>query len=208
MDALYNDLGLNNYTVGQDLFFEIPVSFEYSGVTYTGVIDCITIDKDGNVNIMDFKSTQKIHSSTIGDDVKKSYLLQLKLYETILKQCGIQGKITSEIKPIIAKGKNMDILKGNVLSTKKSDYYNSNNQLYLDVIKIVDLYLPHTHKKLTTPEEQAVQKDIEKGLHKVFRADYLNKEDPSVFKEFIINKYVGKSKVYKSITLDKFVYLE
>lgn len=208
MDALYNDLGLNNYTVGQDLFFEIPVSFEYSGVTYTGVIDCITIDKDGNVNIIDFKSTQKIHSSTIGDDVKKSYLLQLKLYETILKQCGIQGKITSEIKPIIAKGKNMDILKGNVLSTKKSDYYNSNNQLYLDIMKIVDLYLPHTHKKLTTPEEQAVQKDIEKGLHKVFRADYLNKEDPSVFKEFIINKYVGKSKVYKSITLDKFVYLE
>lgn len=208
IDVLYKDLGLNNYTVGQDLFFEIPVSFEYSGVTYTGVIDCITIDKDGNVNIIDFKSTQKIHSSTIGDDVKKSYLLQLKLYETILKQFGIQGKITSEIKPIIAKGKNMNVLKGDVLSTNKKAYINSNNQMYLDVMRVVDTYLPHAHKKLTTPEEKAVQTELEKGLHAVFRADYLNKEEPSVFKEFIINNYVGKSKAFKSIVLDEFVYLE
>lgn len=195
-DELYKSLGLDKYTVGENLFFEVPVSFEHNNVKYKGVIDCLLVDPKGNVTIIDFKSTQKLYSADISDQTKESYLLQLKLYEAILEHNGIQGSITTEIKPIIAKGKTLTVMNDNVLSTDSSAYFNANAAMYSRVSEIVDNYFPNKNN-LTDKEVNEQRVSIEKGLKRVFSVDYLNKDKEDPFKEFIVSRYANKEVLYR-----------
>ena len=58
MDELYEKLDLNNSDVGTKMFFEVPISYQdVTGNHINGIIDCLIMDDDGNVTILDFKTT-------------------------------------------------------------------------------------------------------------------------------------------------------
>ena len=197
MNELYEKLGLEGTDVGTKMFFEVPISYQNTHGHYiNGVIECLIMDDEGNVTILDFKTTQKIHASSIDDHTRESYLMQLKMYEAMLRGLGIKGKINSKIVPITAKGKSMSVITENILSTNSGAYYNKYAAMYSKITSIVNKHFPPV-KKVATTEELKKMSDIEAGLQNIFPSSFLNKEKEDVFEEYMRTQFFDKERLYK-----------
>lgn len=215
---LYNSIGLSRYVVGQNLFFEVPVLFDEGGHTYKGVIDCVMVDDDGKVTILDFKSTSQLFTGNIKDTTQQQYLLQLKMYEQMLIHSGIaEDKVVSYITPITTYQNSLQKLEVNgetfigKQGTKVSKKYNKRQQMYVEVMTLLYDLFPRQKTIIPAPEIENRKNNIRKGLRTLFTANHLNRDTPEMYQEYLSNRYLNKKKPYRiasDLTKETFVYLE
>lgn len=74
----------------RDNFKGVSYFHEPTGMTITGAVDDLWISREGELVVVDYKSTSKDETITLDADWQKSYKNQMEIYQWLLRQNGFK----------------------------------------------------------------------------------------------------------------------
>jgi CRISPR/Cas system-associated exonuclease Cas4 (RecB family) len=74
----------------REVFEGVQIQHEPTGFTISGAIDDLWVNKDGEVFVVDYKSTSKDDDVTLDDRWKEGYKRQMEVYQWLLRQKGLR----------------------------------------------------------------------------------------------------------------------
>jgi hypothetical protein len=164
-----------------------------------GKIDLLVVDRQGNIHIVDYKTSPK-SLSEYTDDKKRAYCYQTAIYRRLLQKAGLNlnGDCRTKVLPIVIDNlHSTDAIKGEVdYDGCHVDIPNSNNldSMYHDisdtgqfgvnnqfVIKNLDEFITFEH--VDTPEYSKVLETVTGGMKQLFSFYGTNNDHAEVAKE-------------------------
>lgn len=180
IDSILN----SNQLKGKKLLFEKNIfCTDTGGKPVHGRFDCIAIDKDGHVTVVDFKTSK---SADLYKNKASAYYAQLRVYQQILAARGIAKEADIDIaighisynalaitKPLVASILDFNTNTGVTSVTLKNQ-----------IDKELRDYFPLTQYELNETDQKAKYEEIKQTQDTIFSEYYLKRDEPESLKKY------------------------